>query len=253
MTVFYFSSTGNSLYVAKRIGGNLISIPKCFEKLKADGDFKISDSEVGIIFPIYGLCIPPFIHDFIKKLSVECSFFFAVATYGFFPGAVCGQLKNTETKNGRHFDYINRLKMAENCITFSDMKNQKGDSPRQQKAISAISNDIQSKKTFVRSDSLLMKIMTKHHTANYEFPTGTGITEKITVNESCAGCGTCAKLCPMKNISIQNGKPVFGKNCVSCGACIQNCTSNAIHHAEEKSSARYRNPHISVSELVYWD
>ena len=253
MTVFYFSSTGNSLYVAKRIGGNLISIPKCFEKLNADGDFKISDSEVGIIFPVYGLCIPPFIHDFIKKISVECSFFFAIATYGFFPGAVCGQLKDSETKNGRHFDYINRLKMAENCITFSDMKNQKGDSPKQQKAISAIVGDIQSKKTFVRSDSLLMKIMTKHHTANYEFPTGTGITEKITVNESCAGCGTCAKLCPMKNISIQNGKPVFGKNCVSCGACLQNCTSNAIHHAEEKSTARYRNPHVRVSELIYWD
>ena len=251
MTVFYFSSTGNSLYVAKRIGGSLLSIPKCIEKMNLDGDFKISDSEVGIIFPVYGLCIPPFIHDFIKKLTVKCTYFFAIATYGFFPGAVCGQLNETATKNGRHFDYINRLKMAENCVTFSDMKNQKGDSPKQQKAIDTILCDIQSKKIFVRSDSLLMKIMTKHHLSNYEFPTGTGITEKITISQNCAGCGTCVKLCPMRNISLENGKPVFGRNCVSCGACIQSCTTNAIHHAEEKSSARYRNPHISVSELFY--
>ena len=32
MTVLYFSSTGNSLYIAKRIGGKLLSIPECIHK-----------------------------------------------------------------------------------------------------------------------------------------------------------------------------------------------------------------------------
>ncbi len=32
MTVLYFSATGNSLAVAKRIGGNLISIPQAVKE-----------------------------------------------------------------------------------------------------------------------------------------------------------------------------------------------------------------------------
>ena len=49
MTVLYFSSTGNSLYIAKRIGGKLISIPEYMHKEV----FYIEDSEVGIVFPVY--------------------------------------------------------------------------------------------------------------------------------------------------------------------------------------------------------
>lgn len=44
MTVLYFSSTGNCLYIAKRIGGNILSIPVCIHA----GNYKIEDSEVGI-------------------------------------------------------------------------------------------------------------------------------------------------------------------------------------------------------------
>ena len=31
MTVLYFSSTGNCLYIAKRIGGKILSIPGCIQ------------------------------------------------------------------------------------------------------------------------------------------------------------------------------------------------------------------------------
>lgn len=32
MTICYFTATGNSLYVAKRIGGTLLSIPKLMKE-----------------------------------------------------------------------------------------------------------------------------------------------------------------------------------------------------------------------------
>lgn len=246
MTVLYFSSTGNCLYAAKRIGGRLLSIPKCME----ENLYKIEDAEVGIVFPVYGLCVPPFIAEFIGKLSVTCDYFFAVATYGFFPGAVCGQLRELAAANGRRFDYVNRLKMAENCITFADMARQQGDSDKQQRAIGAILDDIGARRVFVRSDSALHRMTTKGHLKNYEFPTGAGITDELTIGGGCVGCGTCEKVCPMKNIRLTDGRPVFGKNCVSCGACLQNCPRAAIHHRREKSAARYRNPHIKLEELM---
>ena len=105
MTVLYFSSTGNSLYIAKRIGGKLLSIPGCIHK----EIFDIEDTEVGIVFPVYGLCVPPFIMDFIKNASIRTSYLFAVATYGFFPGAVCGQLSGLMTKKKCPSRYIRLL------------------------------------------------------------------------------------------------------------------------------------------------
>lgn len=245
MTVLYFSSTGNCLYVAKRLGGRLLSIPNCME----ENLYEIEDTEVGIVFPVYGLCVPPFIAEFIGKLNVTCDYFFAVATYGFFPGAVCGQLRELSSANGRRFDYINRLKMAENCITFADMAKQQGDSDKQQHALAAIISDIGAKRAYVRPDSPLKRVTTKGHLKNYEFPTGVGITGELIVSDACVGCGICEKVCPMQNIHLTDGRPVFGKNCVSCGACLQNCPKTAIHHKREKSAARYRNPHVKLEEL----
>lgn len=46
--------------------------------------------------------------------------------------------------------------------------------------------------------------------------------------EACAGCGACEKLCPRGNISIQDGKPVFGHACVGCMACAFGCPQDAI-------------------------
>lgn len=245
MIILYFSSTGNSLYVAKKIGGKIQSIPERIEK----GKYQIKDDSIGIVFPIYGLCIPPYVEAYIKKMEAECDYLFAIATYGFFPGAVCGQLKELALKNNRHFDYVNRLKMGENCITFADMAKQQGDSGKQQKEIQRILEDIRTRRKFIRRDSLFKKIMTVQHKKAYEYPTGTGITDKVSINENCAGCGICVRVCPMGNIRLENGRPFYGTDCISCGGCIQNCPKNAIHHEEEKSGARYRNPHVAVEEL----
>ena len=247
MTTLYFSSTGNCLYAAKKLGGKCLSIPYCIDH----GIDHFKDSRVGIIFPVYGLLIPPFIEDFLRKISVDCDYFFAVATYGFFPGGITSILKEIRTANGREFDYIERLKMAENCITFSDMAKQTGNSQKQRAEILRIRNDISEQKTYVRPDTFLHRFLSNEHRKNYEFSTGDGITKELTILSSCTGCGLCERLCPMNNIHIQNGKPAFSQTCVSCGACIQNCTNNAIHHNREKSAARYRNPNITVDELLY--
>lgn len=245
MKVLYFTSTGNCLYVAKRFGGEVLSIPKLIK----EGIYEIEDEVVGVVFPVYGLCIPPYVREYLEKVEFRCEYLFAIATYGFFSGAVCTQLEQMKLKKGQKINYINKLKMAENCITFADMKNQKGDSDKQQKAIADIIEDVAKRKEYVRSESFFHKYMTNGHEKKYGYPTGIGIVDKITVNESCRGCGTCVRVCPTANIALNNGKPEWGSLCVSCGACIQNCPSVAIHHEEEKNSERYRNPHVTVGEL----
>ena len=46
----------------------------------------------------------------------------------------------------------------------------------------------------------------------------------------CDGCGKCAELCPVKNVTLQNGKPQWGANCTRCTACINGCPHGAIEY-----------------------
>ena len=46
--------------------------------------------------------------------------------------------------------------------------------------------------------------------------------------DKCVSCGRCEKLCPMGNIEMKDGLPVFGKNCIGCTACSFNCPEDAI-------------------------
>jgi ferredoxin len=47
-------------------------------------------------------------------------------------------------------------------------------------------------------------------------------------DQSCTGCGWCAKQCPSGNISMDGGKPVFSNRCVMCFRCVYGCPGHAI-------------------------
>ena len=58
--------------------------------------------------------------------------------------------------------------------------------------------------------------------------------------DACIGCGRCVELCPLNNIRLENGKPVWGKNCTHCMACICYCPKEAIEYGEKsKGKPRY--------------
>ena len=45
---------------------------------------------------------------------------------------------------------------------------------------------------------------------------------------ACVGCGLCEKVCPMRNLSIQNGRPLPRGRCTMCYRCISLCPRKAI-------------------------
>ena len=58
--------------------------------------------------------------------------------------------------------------------------------------------------------------------------------------DACIGCGKCMELCPLNNIRLENGKPVWGKNCTHCMACICYCPKEAIEYGKKsKGKPRY--------------
>lgn len=51
---------------------------------------------------------------------------------------------------------------------------------------------------------------------------------KYSTTAECTGCGLCARKCPKSNITLYKKRPKFGKNCMMCMRCINICPTHAI-------------------------
>ena len=47
-------------------------------------------------------------------------------------------------------------------------------------------------------------------------------------DDRCKSCGLCQRVCPTKNITMQDGRPVWNHNCHGCDACVSYCPTKAI-------------------------
>ena len=64
---------------------------------------------------------------------------------------------------------------------------------------------------------------------NVMFNKFTVTSERFVVSDDCYVCGKCVEACPVNNIIIINGDPLFRKRCVNCYACINRCPRKAIN------------------------
>ena len=78
MKILYYTSTGNNLYISKRLGGELLSIPQ----LMKDNIFDIEDDAVGIVFPVFFATSPKTIRQFIEKVNIKTDYLFLIYSYG---------------------------------------------------------------------------------------------------------------------------------------------------------------------------
>jgi len=71
---------------------------------------------------------------------------------------------------------------------------------------------------------------------------------RFTVDESCTHCALCAKGCPMKNIKMVQGFPVFQNHCLFCMRCINSCPVNAIRYNKRKCPQYKCEPFLPSTE-----
>lgn len=239
--ILYFSGTGNTKAVAERLG----------EKLKEDVvqltstspvDLKYSGPRLIFVFPIYSWGVAPLILGYVEKLNLDFlaearkKRVWVVCTCGDDTGRAPEMFERSLNRVGLTASGIWSVQMPNNYVLLPgfDVDNKE----IEQKKLSEY---------IFRVDSIAEKI--EKEAGERDFVAGSlpglktalvyplfkhfGIfPSKWIATDACVGCKRCENVCPMHNIAMKNGKPVWGKNCVSCLACFHVCPRNAVQYGK---------------------
>ena len=71
------------------------------------------------------------------------------------------------------------------------------------------------------------------------------------IDEKCNNCELCQKICPVGNIDMSHGNPIWNSQCEQCFACLQWCPQKAIQYGKKTSMRRrYHHPNIDISDMI---
>lgn len=247
--VFYFTGTGNSLYIAKQIEDDPISIPQIIDKEKQE----YSADSIGIVAPVYGHEVPDMVKEFLKKAVFHTDYFYMILTYGNRHGGAAELAKKLCEECGVSVNYINVIMMVDNWLPSFDMNEQKKLDKHVEANLAIILEDLKNRR------NKIAEVTDTDRAAHQQFLERMGKMPEeawqhlIKITDACTGCGICEKVCPSSSIRLENGKAVhIPGNCQTCLACAHACPQKAIGLTipEVNPDARYRNEHISLQEII---
>ena len=118
--VFYFTGTGNSLYVAKQLDETRISIPQVIHL----EELTFEEESIGVVCPVYGHEMPGMVKEFLQKARFKTDYFYLVLTYGNIHGGAAELAEQFLASCGKKADYINTVLMVDNFLPAFDMEEQ---------------------------------------------------------------------------------------------------------------------------------
>ncbi|MCL2698356.1 MAG: EFR1 family ferrodoxin [Oscillospiraceae bacterium] len=247
-TIFYFSGTGNSLYVARKLAealGNssVLSIAGYSSAEQIGGE----NERIGFVFPSYYGNLPRIVRRFIESLNIHPdTWVFGISTMAisFGKGSISA-LQKCLAEKGITLNYGDGVTMPRNyIIEYNPYAIQKAHkcNEKADKRIKVTANEIRAKKDSVRKGFLTTNTLYK----NIE-----SLDAAFFADDNCSGCGQCEKICPVKNIKLVNKRPEWQHHCEHCVTCIHWCPKEAIQYGSKtKKRRRYRNPKIKLSDLT---
>lgn len=250
---YYFSGTGNTLLVVKKMQETFeeneikVNLHKIEESNPAEVNL---DHTIGIAFPVAFFSTYPFVWDFINALpQVNSTDIFMVDTLGGFSGGIVGTLREILKKKGYNPIGAKEIQMPTNIFFIQDNKTnenkvERGVQEARKYALDIINSESEWGRTPVFSEGMhafsgiLLRLTESNlHQKWFNFDVK---------EEECRKCGICVKLCPLQNIMMEEGEyPEHGLNCQYCLRCTSFCPRHAIpckFNYKGKTYHAFKNP-----------
>ena len=261
-TIYYFTGSGNSLAIARKVAAGLeeaelVAIAKVF-----DQEMQVSSRRIGFVFPVYAYGLPRMVREFVQKIEMPAgAYIFGIASNCGIPGTTLRQLDRVLRKQGNRLqagfsvldersslindpdnDAIQKLMISSNRSEFPEKSSRRID-----EMVGTIAAE---QSAPIESSNLLTNIL-----GGVLNPLAAGSFKRMAAefwtSENCSGCSSCVRVCPRGNIRLENGRPVWGEDCEMCHACIQWCPAAAIEFKDlTQSKPRYKCPGITLQEML---
>ena len=238
--IFFFSGCGNSRFIAdsiaKKLDEQLFFIPEAEREGCFDYDLP-EGARVGFVFPIYSWRPPQLVLEFVQKLK------FAQKPAYVWMAATCGDNGGTAEKVfGEQLAEIGLPLNAAYCFqmpnTYINMSGFGIDKPevaklKIEKAKEHLPEVIQSIKDRKPVMEMRRGIFPRFKTnvigkGFYKWVSD----EPFRSTDDCISCGKCVSVCPLQNITLEDGRPKWHGHCTNCDACFHHCPKNAIQYGK---------------------
>lgn len=240
--IFYFSSTGNSLYIAKRIGDYFSERVSFIPNYHGDLN---QYQDIVIVSPVYSFGLPKHVYDFVITLP-KTSTVYVVLNYGGMMGGADYYTYQLAKTHGVNIRAVYAVKMPENfTLTFSTPQLYNRIVLKSaEKKIDRIIDGIKSKQKSLPPKKKTNGASYEKNKANWNL-----IARDFSVKDNCIKCKKCIRICPVDNITITDDKIIFLDKCVACLGCYHRCPQKAIVYKHRHKKDRYINPNIRESGI----
>jgi len=258
--VLYFSATGNTEYIAQELARCLED--ECINLLdrikQNDHSVLCSEKPFVICAPVYVCEMPRFLSKYLKEQifsgSRDVYFIFTSGGYCGISGSLAKSMFRKKHMNYRgHAEF----KMPRNYVA-NDAYPMLGRTEVEERILNAhkmiapVAANIQERKQLTARHVFLFEIII---TLPFN-PVWSKLklrAKDFYATDQCIGCGKCARLCPLNNITIRDRKPVWGDQCSHCMACIGNCPTRGIEYGtitQSKEPYRFGKYRYVVDKLT---
>jgi ferredoxin len=254
-TIFYYTGTGNSLWVARTLAGLLgdaevISISDWMREKRS-----VQSESVGVVFPVHIWGVPHRIIDFVGEIKAfSPRNIFAIAVDADQVANTLVQLEKVFKKYGMTLLSGYEIRLPSNYIPWGGAEPKEKQEQKFMTAKAKLSNIALAiknrEKTPVEKGPLWQRII---FTLIYKlsFSKVPAMDGKFWVDKKCIPCTICGRVCPAENITMIDGKPTWNHRCEQCLACIQWCPEKAIQYGNKTSAyERYHHPEIQLKDMV---
>lgn len=240
--IIYFSGTGNSRYVAETLASHLddnavvelkgeMLYDPMNARLYADG------GRVIWVFPTYSWGIPPAVSRFMKEATIdgaENAQHSMVTTCGDDTGETASQWRKLMKQRNWPTVFARTVIMPNTYVLMKgfDVDSQSVAEAKIAKAplvIKEIADDIIGGK----HADVLTKGSWPWIKSNVIYPYFVRFCmspKPFRSNGRCIGCGKCASLCPMDNITMDGDRPRWHDRCALCLRCYHVCQCKAVEY-----------------------